>query len=535
MYAEVIAGVVGGLGLFLFGIHLMSNSLKALSLGLFRDLLEKITSNRVKSAFLGAIVTSLVQSSSAVSVILIGFLNAGMLTLVAALPVIFGANIGTTLTAQLIAFKLTKSAFVIVFAGAMIHLFARKEKTKKKALALLGFGILFLGLALMGSSVKPLAENDTMIRFFLSFGTYPLLGVLTGIIITVILQSSSTTVGIVIAFASAGLLDLPASVYLVFGDNIGTCITALIASIGGRRASKRLALGHTLFNIIGTAIALPMIPLYLHCMPILSGDIARQIANTHTIFNVFNTIIMLPFVPFFVTLLEKLVPGEDYEKKEGGFLEPSLMSTPALAIGASIRELSVMLSVCRDMLQKTRECIESYSHKLRSEIMVDESSVDDMQKKITSYLVGITQAGLSDKQRRLVPAILHSVNDVEKVGDYCEDIVNLSQRLYEKDLSFSSQAQAEMGRLFDKTEALMKHTKQALDRNDERAARITLIIEREIDVLIDQYKLNHLKRMEEGSCIQNAGLVFSDILTNIERISNHLCNITKGILHRGKR
>lgn len=535
MYAEVIAGVVGGLGLFLFGIHLMSNSLKALSLGLLRDLLDKITSNRIKSAFLGVIVTALVQSSSATSVILIGFLNAGMLTLVAALPVIFGANIGTTITAQLIAFKLTKSAFLVVFAGAMIHLFAKKEKTKKRALALLGFGILFLGLALMGSAVKPLAEDEAMITFFLAFGTYPLLGVLTGVILTVILQSSSTTIGVVIAFASAGLLDLPASVYLVLGDNIGTCITALLASIGGRRASRRLAMGHALFNIIGTLIVLPLIPIYLHYIPMLSADIARQIANTHTIFNVFNTIILLPFIPLFVKLLEKLVPGQDYEKKEGGFLESNLLSTPDLAINASVKELSVMLSVCRDMLEKTRQCVDTYSHKLQSEVIVDESSVDDMQKKITSYLVEVTQTGMNDKQRHLVPAILHSVNDVEKVGDYCEDIVNLSQRLYENNLSFSPAARAEMGRLFDKTETLMKHTKQALDRNDERAARITLNIEREIDVLIDQYKLNHLKRMEEGSCIQNAGLVFSDILTYIERISNHLCNITKGILHRGKR
>ncbi|MDD5474990.1 MAG: Na/Pi symporter, partial [Syntrophales bacterium] len=313
------------------------------------------------------------------------------------------------------------------------------------------------------------------------------------------------------------------------------CVTALIASIGGRRASKRLALGHALFNIVGTLIVLPLVPLYLHYVPMLSGDIARQIANTHTIFNVFNTIVLLPFIPLFVKLLEKLVPGQDYEKRGGGFLEGHLLSTPDLAIRAALKELSVMLSLCREMLDKTRQCSENFSHKLKNEITVDEESVDDMQKKITSYLVEVTQAGLNDKQRFLVPAILHSVNDVEKVGDYCEDIVKLSQRLYENKLDFSPEARSEMDRLFGKTDALIKHTKQALDNNDEKAALITLNIEREIDVLIDQYKLNHLKRLEKGSCIQDAGLVYSDILTDIERMSNHLCNITKGILHRGKR
>lgn len=535
MYAEVIAGVIGGLGLFLFGIHLMSNSLKSLSLGLLRDLLEKITSNRIKSAFLGIIVTSLVQSSSATSVILIGFINAGMLTLVQALPVIFGANVGTTITAQLIAFKLTKSAYLFVFAGAMIHLFARKDKTKNKGLAILGFGILFLGLAMMGTAVKPLTENEAIVNLFFLFGAYPLLGVLTGVILTVMLQSSSTTIGMVIAFASAGLLDLPSSVYLVLGDNIGTCVTALIASIGGKRASRRLAFGHVIFNVIGTLIVLPFIPLYLHYIPILAGDVARQIANTHTIFNVMNTIILLPFIPLFVKLLEKIVPGKDYEKKEGGYLEPHLLNTPELAIAAAVKELSVMLDLCREMLGKARYCTEKYDSKLKGEIAEDENSVDDMQKKITAYLTELTQSGLTDKQRHLVPAIIHSVNDVEKVGDYCEDIVKLSQRLYENDLTFSPQAKAEMSRLFDKTEVLMKHARQALDNNDERAAQITLNIDAEINALTDQYKLNHINRLEEGLCLSNAGLVFSDILTDLQQLSNHLCNITKGILHRGKR
>ncbi len=535
MYWSVILGVTGGLGLFLFGIHILSDSLKSLSLGLLKDLLDKVTSNRVKSAFVGIAVTMLIQSSSATSVLLIGFLNAGLINLTASLPVIFGANIGTTITAQLIAFKLTKSAFLFIFVGSLIYLFAKKIKNKHKGSALLGFGILFLGLATMGSAVKPLADNETIINLFIQFGKYPLLGVLTGLVVTVILQSSSTTIGMVIAFASAGLLDLPSSIYLVLGDNIGTCVTAVIASVGGKLVSRKLALGHTLFNVVGTLIALPFISLYVHYMPMLSGDVARQIANTHTIFNVINTIVLLPFVPLFIKLLDKLVPGEDYEKKTGGYLAVTLLATPNLAIKAVIKELGVMLDICREMLEKAEQCSLMYNHKLKNEVTIDEESVDEMQKSITNYLVEITQAGLTDKQRRLIPALLHSVNDVEKVADYCEDIVILAQRTYENNLSFSSGAEDEMRRLFDKTKVLMEYTKKAIADNDQKAALITLNIDREIDALIAQYKLNHLTRLEERICVSDAGLVYSDLLTNLERLNDHLCNITKGILHIGKR
>jgi len=535
MYFNVILGVVGGLGLFLVGIHLLSDSLRTLSLGLLKDLLDKITSNRVKSALVGVAVTSIIQSSSATSVLLIGFLNAGIITLTAALPVIFGANIGTTITAQLIAFKLTKSAMLFVFIGAIIYLFAKKTKNKNKGLALFGFGILFLGLATMSSAVKPLATNETITTLFIHFGKQPILGILTGLIVTVILQSSSTTIGMVIAFASVGLLDLPSSIYLVLGDNIGTCITAVIASVGGKLSSRRLAFGHTLFNIVGTLIVLPFIPLYLHYMPMLSTDIARQIANTHTIFNVVNTIILLPFIPLFIKFLDKLVPGEDYEKKETRFLDKNLLIAPHTALKAVIKELSVMLNICQEMLEKARRCTIEYNHKLKNEITIDEESVDEMQKNITNYLVAITQNELTEKQQRLIPGLLHSVNDLEKVADYCEGIVKLAQRAYEYDLIFSDPAQGELEKLFDKTSTLMHHTKKAIDNNDQVAATITLTIEQEIDELIRQYKINHLERLEEGTCISDAGLVYSDILTDLGRLNDHLCNITKGILHIGKR
>ena len=535
MNFTIISGVIGGLGLFIFGMYLLSDSLKRLSLGLLKAMLEKVTSGRLRAAVMGAFVTAIIQSSSATSVIVIGFLNAGFVPLMGAVAIMIGANVGTTVTAQLIAFKFTAVAPLFVFIGAVTSLAARKDKHKNKGRALLGFGLLFLGLAMMSSAVKPLADNEMIRNAFVSFGTNPFLGILTGLVATAILQSSSTTTGMIIAFASVGLLDLTAAVYLVFGVNIGTCVTAGIASIGGNLSSKRLALGHTLFNITGALIMLPLVPLYLQYIPLTSGDIARQIANSHTVFNLINALIFLPMVPLLVNLLNRVIPGRDYEKREMKHLDKNLLITPNLAIEAAIREMVSMLGLCQEMFEKAEQCITTYNHKIRNEITLDEDSVDEMQKNITEYLVQITKGALSDKDRNLVPSLLHSVNDLERVGDYCESIVKLSQRGYEHNLTFSAPANMELGKLFEKTHALMRQAKKALENDDHKAAAITLNIDRETHALVKQYRSNHIDRLGKGECIGDAGLVYSDVLTAIVRLNDHLYNITKGILHIGKR
>ena len=532
---KIISGVIGGLGLFVFGMFLLSDSLKRLSLGLLKAMLEKMTSGRFRSALMGAFVTAVIQSSSATSVIVIGFLNAGFIPLLGAVAIMIGANVGTTVTAQLIAFKFTAVAPLFVFAGAVTTLAAKKDKHKNKGRALLGFGLLFLGLAMMSSSVKPLAGNEMIRNTLIGFSSNPLLGILTGMIVTALFQSSSTTTGMIIAFASAGLLNLQGSIHLLFGIEIGTCITAIIASIGGNLASKRLALGHTLFNVTGTLIMLPLVPLYLKYIPLTSGDIARQIANSHTLFNVINAFVFLTIVPFFVTLLNKLVPGEDYEKKEVKHLYQHLLITPNLAIEAAIKEMVSMLTLCQEMFKKAEQCISSYDHRIRNEIAFDEESVDEMQRNITQYLIQITKGELTDKERNLVPGLLHSVNDLERVGDYCEGIVKLSQRGYEHNLKFSAPAHMELTKLFEKTHALMRQAKKALQNDDHQAAAITLNIDRETHALVKQYRSNHIDRLGKGECMSDAGLVYSDLLTSIDRMNDHLCNITKGILHIGKR
>ena len=534
-YLTIIAGLIGGLGLFIYGMHLLSDSLKKLSLGILKSLLEKITSNRIKAMLVGLGITAIIQSSSATSVILIGFLNAGLLPLAAAIAIMIGAHIGTTVTAQLIAFKLTTIAPFFVFGGTVYFFFAKKQKSKNRGLVVLGFGMLFLGLAMMSMAVAPLSQNEAARNAFVTFGKYPFLGVLAGLLVTVIFQSSSTVSGMIIAFASAGLLDLTSSIYLIFGTNVGTCITGILASFGGNLSSRRLAWGNTLLAALGAAIAVTMAPIYLKYIPLSAGDIARQVANSHTLFNVISAVIFLPFVTFFEKIMHKIIPGEDYTKKGIKYLDKNLLGVPHLAIRAVINEMVVMLDTCADMLDKARRCTKAFSFKLRDEIAVIEESVDEMQKYITEYLVQITQSELPIKYSHLIPALLHSVNDLEKVGDYCEDIILLAQRANENDLDFSDEAYQELEKLFDGTQTIMQETRKAMQINDQQAAARTLQIDKELDIMISEYKLNHIKRLENSVCISNAGLVFNDILTNIERLNNHLCNITKGILHLGKR
>lgn len=526
----ILVQLMGGLALFIYGMFLLSDSLKKLSLSLLKRVLEKVTSNRIKAILTGAFITSIIQSSSATSVILVGFLNAGILNLAKALPVIIGANIGTTITAQLIAFKITKLTPIFISVGALIFFVSKKNKNKNKGLALLAFGLLFLGLLTMSSSVTPLKDDPALLEALSTFGKVPILGILVGLVVTVIFQSSSTTIGMLISLAIVGLIDLRSAFFIVLGDNIGTCVTAVIASLNGNYASKRLALGHTLFNIIGTAVAYPMVSLYLWLIPLTSSDIARQIANSHTIFNIFNTIIILPFIPLFIKLLKKIIPKKDYARKEGMHLDKNLLSTPPLAIKAVAKEIEIMLSICNDMLHKTEECVITYKHKVSKEIYIDEDSVDEMQRTITRYLIDIIKTEVPDKPSIKIPPMLHSVNDLERVGDYCIEICKSAEIIYEENLALTKASKAELGNLFIKTDEVMKLTKKAISENDFEAARESLEIKKRIYIKIREYKGNHIKRLRGDRYTNRSGLVYSDIIQYILRINGHLGNINKSIL-----
>ncbi len=529
---EVILGLLGGLGLFIYGMHLMSDSLQKLTLSKLKVFFEKMTSNRLKGLFVGTFVTSVIQSSSATSVIVVGLVNAGFMTFSRAVPILIGANIGTTITAQLIAFRLTAIAPFFVGAGALGYLAARKQKHKKLGLIILGFGLLFLGLGFMSSSAQPLSDYPFFRDLFLIFGENPLLGVLVGIIITVILQSSSSTIGMVIALALVGLIDLRAAIFLILGDNIGTCVTAIIASFSnGKKAGKKVALFHLMFNVLGTIIALLIIPVYMHVIPLTSGDIARQIANTHTLFNVFNAVLFLPFVPLFVKLINKILPGKDYKKKESRYLKKELIRTPPLAIEALMKELVAMVGITKGMFNKCKACLRKFDHKLYEEVMIDEDAVDQMQRQMTSYIVAVTQKELSKKEAELIPRLLHSINDVEKLGDYCQNLMNDVQKMYEDNLKFSEEADKELAILFGLLNKQIDLTSEAVRLNDKKIAEESIAVKREIYSFISKSSHKHIVRLENGQCIYDAGIQFVNMTTHMKKFSSHLNNVAQMVLY----
>lgn len=527
---DILLGVLAGLGIFIYAMHLLTDSLKQLSLEKIKNILDKSTNNRLKAFFVGTGITALIQSSSATSVIIIGFLNVGLIKLSSAIPIIFGANIGTTITAQLIAFKLTKVAPLFIFSGAITFFLTKKNKHRSIGLAILGFGLLFFGLSLMSGSVKGLSTNDFLLTMFQDFGRYPILGIMVGIVITAMFQSSSTTIGMVIALALAGLMDFRTAFYIILGDNIGTCVTAVLASFGGNVSAKRLALAHTLFNVFGTVIAIILAPLYLRYIPMMGGDVARQIANSHTVFNIFNALIFLPLVPSYVIILKKMVKGRDYFRKNGRYLDRNLISTPALAIKAVKMEMTVMLSICHDMLKKVSQLTEKFDHKLEQEINVDEESVDMFERNISQYVVEISRNRLFEKNSNIIPVIMHNINDIERIGDHMEKLTKIFQKRYEHDLEFSPGAVKDFKKLFALVDSFIKLTTQAIIDDDTEIARKALKIEDEINRLVDSAARNHIGRIHEGQCTCRSGLLFSDAIRRIERVGDHLKNLCEGVI-----
>ena len=535
MTQKVIVELFLGLALFMYGMVLMTQSMKSLSLDKIKTVMGKATSNRFKSFFVGLGVTSVIQSSSATSVLVIGLINVGVLTLYQAVPIIFGANIGTTITAQLISFNITDIAPYMIIGGLLINFIAKSQKRKSLGMSLFGFGLLFYGLTVMKHAVGPLKESTMISELFLQFGNHPFLGIMIGLIVTVVLQSSTTVIGLMIALASMGLLDLKPAFFLLLGDNIGTCITAILASLHSTRSGKRLAIAHTLFNIIGATIAIFMAPLYLKYIPMMSGDISRQIANTHTIFNILNALVFLPFVPLYVKFLNKIFPGDDYVKREIKYLDKNLMDTPSLAINSAVQEMVVMAQICKDMLVKVRGFIGKFDYKKFDEIETDESSVDSLQNNITNYLAAVTRKELSEKEALLLPNLFHSVNDLERVGDHVENIAHILRRKHESRIDLSTDGQKMLDELFENVDHMLDLTIKSMKDDDHDAACESIKVEEKTNQLTKHARDVHIHWLRTGASTPEKSLLFNDTLLQLERIGDHLYNITQGVIHFGKR
>ncbi|MFH1062687.1 MAG: Na/Pi cotransporter family protein [Candidatus Omnitrophota bacterium] len=530
MVKELIFSVVGGLGLFIYGIHLMGEGLQNAAGDRMRRLLKALTSNIFAGTMVGAGITAIIQSSSATTVMVVGFVNAGLMTLKQAIGVIFGANIGTTITAQIIAFKLTNYALPAIAIGACLYLFVHKRFWKFLGLFLLGFGILFLGLKTMTSVIKPFADNPAIIDVFVSFSKNPALGILTGAVVTAIFQSSSVTTGMIITLASLGLFDLQVAIPLIFGCNIGTCITAMLASIGTTISARRAALAHVLFNVMVTIIFLPTIGFYHKFIALTSGDIGRQVANAHTIFNIVGTIIFVPFAGLFAKVVTKMLPGKDIiVDTQPKFLEKHLLATPLVAFEASMKEVMRMAALTKEMIGDAMNGFFKDDMKSLALVSKKEVAVDNLQEGITNYLMQIMQKELSPTIADKIPSLLHSVNDIERVGDHSENLKELAERKIASNLPFSPDALADIKSMFNLVDAMAQATIKCLDTDTINDALVVLDMEKQVNSFTHKLRENHIRRLSKGKCKVLSGIVFLDIVSNFEKIADHFTNVAEAV------
>lgn len=530
---NIIFNLVGGLALFIYGINLMGDGLQKMASNKIRTVLGKLTSNPLMGTTVGAIVTSIIQSSSATTVLAVGFVNAGLMSFYQTLGIIFGANIGTTITSQLIAFKLTEYALPILAVGLLFFLICKNKSWKYFGLSLLGFGILFLGLNIMTVGVKPLAGNIIFRNIFIKVNNNPFLAVLAGAVVTAIFQSSSVTTGIVLTLASLGMITLTGAVPLILGCNIGTCVTAMLASVGTNTNARRTAVAHLVFNIGGALLFLPFLHPFTGLIQLTSFDVARQCANAHTLFNILCTLLILPFTGIYATLITKLVKDKNTDNNdyaETKFLEHHLLHTPAIAIKAATKEIIKTLELSKIMIASAIDAIIKNDMKLLENIEKREDIVDSRRYSITSYLVRLMEQSLEHEESMKIPALLHIVNDVERIGDHAMNLKKLAEQKIDGKLLFSDEATQELLGMYKELVCMIDDAITALQSNRVGDAQILSDQESVINKLRNTLRTNHIARLNQGQCTVLSGLIFIDIVNNFEKIGDHLKNVSDKIL-----
>ena len=534
---NMFIGLFGGLGLFLYGMKMMGDGLANTSGEKLKKIFEKITSNPIKGVATGAAITAVIQSSSATTVMVVGFVNAGLMNLYQAAAVIMGANIGTTVTAQLIAFKLDNIIPIFLGVGSLTIIFSKGKKGREIGNIILGLGILFLGMELMKDTMSPLAESPAFATLIMKLEGNTLLGVLTGAMMTAVIQSSSASTGILVALASTGALPLAVAVPILFGNNIGTCITALLSSIGTSRTAKKAALIHLFFNIFGTIIFIPLINPLIHLVQSISPggtvDIKRQIANAHTIFNISNTIIMVPFIKYLVLLVNKLIPGEDEVLTMGvKYIDDRLLETPVIAVGQTTKEVVRMANLAKANVQLAMECFVNSSESDIQTVYENEKLINLLEDEITSYLVKLSSTQLSEYQTKIVTSMFNVVNDIERIGDHAENLADITSEKIQKNLEFSKEALQEIDGMYKYIVHAMEISIESFENSDIIKAESIMAIENRIDSLEKELRLSHIRRLNNRVCSATVGTMFLDMISNFERIGDHATNIAEVVIHK---
>ena len=530
---DIAISLIGGLGMFLYGMNVMGDGLQKAAGEKLKKIIEMLTTNRIMGVLVGTLVTAIIQSSSATTVMTIGFVNAGIMSLQQAVGVIMGANIGTTVTAQLVSFNIEKYAPIAIGIGMVFWFFTKKKNIKNISEILIGFGILFVGMNFMKEAAAPVSEMSQVHDAMLYLSKNPVLGILAGFLITGTIQSSSASIGILIVLASQGLLPITAALPVLYGDNIGTCVTSLLSTIGASRNARRAAIMHLCFNVIGTLLFIIVLskPIIALVTSIDPTNVPRQIANAHTLFNVVNVIVLLPFSTYLVKLATKLVPYTEDEDLENihttKFLDERILETPSIALSNTVDEVIRMASRSTRALNSAYDAVKTFSHEKREKTFEYERTINTLQLDITNYLFALSNRNLSDIERIKADVLFHIVNDIERVGDHADNIAEISQFMEDKKVIFTEDARNELDTIFELASENFYDSITALKTSDFELAATITEREREINILEQNARNSHMARLHAGTCSVEAGIYFLDIISNLERISDHSINITE--------
>lgn len=533
---EMIFQFIGGLGIFLFGLKFMGDGLQKAAGDRLRDILDKFTTNPFMGVLAGALVTILLQSSSGTTVLTVGLVNAGFMTLRQAIGVIMGANIGTTVTAFIIGIEIKEYALPILAVGALLLFFFKSKKITYLGQTLFGFGALFYGLKLMSNGMKPLRSLDAFQDLTLSMSEQPILGVVIGTLFTVIVQSSSATIGVLQGLFEQGAINLEAALPVLFGDNIGTTITAVLAAIGASVAAKRAAFTHVIFNVVGTTIFLIILKLYTPFIEYLKDALGLNpemtIAFSHGLFNFTNMLIQFPFIGLLALIVTKLIPGDDTAvDQKPQHLDPIFIEqSPSLALDQAKEEVMRMGDFAFKGLEETSQYLNNHQRKHADMALQYEEALNNLDRKITDYLVNLSSSSLTELDSSKHSALIDSVRDIERIGDHFENIIELVDYKISNKVHLTEQAQDDLNDMLNLTLITVKQAMKSLGTMDREEALAVVQKENQIDQYERSYRKKHIIRMNNGVCTGPAGIVFVDIISNLERIGDHAVNIAEEVL-----
>lgn len=540
-YMNIIVPFVGGLGMFIYGMQIMAAGLENAAGNRMKSVLEALTKNKLMGVLLGAGITAVIQSSSATTVMVVGFVNAGIMNLTQAMGVIMGANIGTTVTGWLVSavewaefLSPSKLAPIAVILGVILMLTGKRKSSKEIANIIIGFGLLFIGITNMSSAVEPLKEVEAFTNLFVTLGKNPLLGILAGTVVTGVIQSSSASVGILQSLAAVGLVPFNAAIYIIMGQNIGTCVTAMMSSIGAKKNAKTAALMHLLFNIMGTIVFSIIAIIYFQVIAAGKdfGNITQtQISIVHTAFNIATTLMLFPASDWIIKLAKKINKIEENEQDRGdALLDDRMLETPVIAIQRTVAEAVRMGEIVEETLDVVKRVVYTKEREDITKIKDDEQTVDKLCGTISDYAIRLGSLQISEQEHQSVARLLQVLSDVERVSDHCENVSEYAETMIEKKIEFSEIAREHLDEIMKEAVDSYKLAIEAFAVHDQEKARLVIEKERRVDALELDLRNKHIKRLSSNQCSAEAGVLFLDILVAMERISDHARNIAEEVI-----